>query len=100
MAEPVRVPTNALVEGRLCPLKQPLDESAVSTQFGGHRTRHHLLRKAVTPGVAGDAAHSTLISVATYSPWLVDPEFQRVYKAVGDYAAAGRDSVVQIVAAR
>jgi hypothetical protein len=28
----------------------------------------HLLRKAVTPGVAGDAAHSTLISVATYSP--------------------------------
>jgi O-methyltransferase len=45
----------------------------------------HAARKAVTPALRGEAAHSTLISSATYSPWLVDQEFRAVATSIAGH---------------
>lgn len=45
-------------------------------------TTIHALRKAVTPPLRGQRAHSTLVSTATYSPWLVDEPFRAVLQQV------------------
>jgi O-methyltransferase len=45
----------------------------------------HALRKAVTPSLRGDPAHSTLVSTATYSPWCVDAEFRATLKEIGGH---------------
>lgn len=48
----------------------------------GLSTAIHSIRKAVTPALRGQAAHSTLISSATYSPWLVDEEYREIAASV------------------
>lgn len=45
----------------------------------------HAVRKAVTPPLRGQQAHTTLISSATYGPWRVDPAFQAVAAAVSEH---------------
>lgn len=47
-------------------------------------TAIHTGRKSVTPSLRGQAAHSTIISTATYSPWRVDQEFRAVARSVAD----------------
>lgn len=51
----------------------------------GTATAIHAVRKAITPPLRGQPAHTTLISSATYSPWHTDPVFQAVFTAVGDH---------------
>jgi O-methyltransferase len=45
----------------------------------------HSARKVVTPPLRGQVAHSTLISTATYSPWLADPAYQAFAARVVDH---------------
>jgi O-methyltransferase len=45
----------------------------------------HGARKTVTPSLRGQAAHSTLISTATYSPWLADQDYLAFAAKVADY---------------
>lgn len=42
----------------------------------------HALRKLVTPSLRRAPEHSTILSVATFSPWRVDVEFRSVYETV------------------
>jgi len=44
----------------------------------------HGVRKVVVPPLRGQSAHSTLISTATYSPWLTDRDYAAVAARVQD----------------
>src|SRR5437588_3089621 len=44
----------------------------------------HTARKAITPPLLGQRQHTTIISTATYSPWLVDADFLRVAATIDD----------------
>lgn len=45
----------------------------------------HVARTAITPSLRGQAAHSTLISTATYSPWLTDPAYRSFASRIADF---------------